>query len=138
MFWDDSAGLVDWLTVSTGLSISGTTLTATGAGANTLTGSVTLADNTLTNLFTVTFTSSSDHKVIGGEVHMLIVAKQTSGSVQTQVYRRKVTFVYGHNGSSTTSTVDIRQDSGVGSNQVASTGGFSAIQHAIIQAVWLI
>lgn len=30
MFWDDSAGAVDWLTVSTGLTISGTTLTASG------------------------------------------------------------------------------------------------------------
>lgn len=29
MFWDDSAGAVTWLTASTGLSISGTTLTAT-------------------------------------------------------------------------------------------------------------
>lgn len=30
MFWDDSAGAVTWLEVSTGLSISGTQLTATG------------------------------------------------------------------------------------------------------------
>lgn len=29
MFWDDSAGAVTWLTVSTGLNITGTTLTAT-------------------------------------------------------------------------------------------------------------
>lgn len=32
MFWDDSAGAVTWLTAGTGLSISGTTLTATGSG----------------------------------------------------------------------------------------------------------
>lgn len=32
MFWDDSAGKVDWLTAGSGLSISGTTITATGSG----------------------------------------------------------------------------------------------------------
>jgi hypothetical protein len=32
MFWDESANAVTWLTVSTGLSISGTDLTATGGG----------------------------------------------------------------------------------------------------------
>lgn len=31
-FWDDSAGAFDWLTVGTGLDITGTTLTATGGG----------------------------------------------------------------------------------------------------------
>jgi hypothetical protein len=31
MFWDDSAGAVDWLTAGTGLSISGTTITNTGS-----------------------------------------------------------------------------------------------------------
>lgn len=31
MFWDDSAGQVDWLTAGSGLSISGTTITATGS-----------------------------------------------------------------------------------------------------------
>lgn len=33
MFWDDSAGAVTWLEAGTGLSISGTTITATGTGA---------------------------------------------------------------------------------------------------------
>lgn len=32
MFWDDSAGNVDWLTLGTNLSITGTTLNATGGG----------------------------------------------------------------------------------------------------------
>lgn len=32
MFWDDSAGAVDWLTAGTGLSITGTTITASGSG----------------------------------------------------------------------------------------------------------
>lgn len=32
MFWDDSAGAVDWLTLGTNLSITGTTINATGGG----------------------------------------------------------------------------------------------------------
>lgn len=32
LFWDDSAGVVDWLTLGTNLSITGTTLNATGGG----------------------------------------------------------------------------------------------------------
>ncbi len=32
LFWDDSAGAVTWLTAGTGLSISGTTIEATGSG----------------------------------------------------------------------------------------------------------
>jgi hypothetical protein len=32
IFWDDSAGAVDWLTLGTNLSITGTTLNATGGG----------------------------------------------------------------------------------------------------------
>lgn len=37
MFWDDSAGLTTWLTAGTGLSISGTTLSATGGGGTSTT-----------------------------------------------------------------------------------------------------
>lgn len=37
MFWDDSAGAVTWLTVGTGLSITATTLEATGGGISGLT-----------------------------------------------------------------------------------------------------
>ena len=32
MFWDDSGGAIDWLTLGTNLSITGTTLNATGGG----------------------------------------------------------------------------------------------------------
>ena len=35
MFWDDSAGAVDWLTAGSGLSIAGTTITASSTGAPT-------------------------------------------------------------------------------------------------------
>ena len=36
LFWDDSAGQMAWLTMGTGLSITGTTLESTGGGATTL------------------------------------------------------------------------------------------------------
>lgn len=39
LFWDDSAGIYTHLTVSTGLNITGTTLTATGGGGGTPAGS---------------------------------------------------------------------------------------------------
>lgn len=35
LFWDDSAGTTDWLTIGSGLSITGTTITATGGGGAT-------------------------------------------------------------------------------------------------------
>lgn len=41
MFWDDSGGAVDWLTVGSGLSISGTTLSTTGGSAEATTKSIT-------------------------------------------------------------------------------------------------
>lgn len=43
MFWDDSAGAVDWLSLGTGLSITGTTITATG----TIVGTTGGVDNTI-------------------------------------------------------------------------------------------
>src|SRR4051812_40893419 len=61
MFWDDSAGATAYLTAGTGLSISGTTLTATGGGtvtdlsvvmANGVSGSV--ANSTTTPAITLT------------------------------------------------------------------------------------
>lgn len=36
MFWDDSAGAVDWLTLGTNLSITGTTINASGGGGASL------------------------------------------------------------------------------------------------------
>jgi hypothetical protein len=41
MFWDDSAGAVTWLTVGTNLSITGTTLDASGSGTYTFTNGLT-------------------------------------------------------------------------------------------------
>lgn len=43
MFWDDSAGIVQWLTLGTGLSITDTTISSTGGGVPT---QITVADET--------------------------------------------------------------------------------------------
>lgn len=45
MFWDDSGGAVDWLTVGSGLTISGTTISATGGGSGDVTAAAVITDN---------------------------------------------------------------------------------------------
>lgn len=40
MFWDDSAGQVDWLTAGSGLSIAGTTISATGGSGSVATDTI--------------------------------------------------------------------------------------------------
>lgn len=63
MFWDDSAGAVTWLTVGSGLTITGTTLDATGGGSGTVTsvsftgGLISVATPTVTPALTVAGTS---------------------------------------------------------------------------------
>jgi len=47
MFWDDSAGNVEWLTVGSGLSITGTTLAVSGAGTGDVVGPGSSTDNAL-------------------------------------------------------------------------------------------
>jgi hypothetical protein len=64
MFWDDSAGAVTWLTAGTGLSISGTTMTATGTGTVTsVSGTGTVSGLTLTGTVT-----SSGSLTLGGNL----------------------------------------------------------------------
>ena len=130
MFWDDSAGAVTWLTAGTGLTISGTTMTAVG-GAPTgfIAGSKALSDGILTDLFSVSF-NTFDHIAGGGELHLVFVAKQLSGTTATQVYRRKITFIAGHNGSTNTSMFNAREDAGSQAS-AASSSQFSQIMHAI-------
>lgn len=57
MFWDDSAGAVDWLTPGTGLSISGTTISASG-------GPTLLTEQATTSGTTKDFTIPSGAKII--------------------------------------------------------------------------
>jgi hypothetical protein len=89
----------------------------------------TLTDNTLTDLFTITF-GTTDHVALGGEIHLIFVAKQVSGTVATHVYRRKISFIIGHNGATNTGMCNFREDSGSQAS-AGSSGGFTAIDHAI-------
>src|ERR1043165_521220 len=47
LFWDDSAGSFAFLTAGSGLSISGTTITATASGSGDVVGPSSSTDNTL-------------------------------------------------------------------------------------------
>ena len=58
LFWDDSAGAVTWLTAGSGLTISGTTITATSSGGSVTSVAGTGTVNGLT--LTGTVTSSGD------------------------------------------------------------------------------
>ena len=97
MFWDDSAGIVDWLIPGTGLTITDKTITA-GSTAVFTSGSKALTDNTRTALFSVSF-DAADHKGVGGVVHFSVITKQVSGSVQVQLYRVSATFTAVHYGN---------------------------------------
>jgi len=93
LFWDDSANSVTFLTVSTGLSISGTTLTATG-GSGTVTSvsgtgsayGITLS-GTVTTSGSITLSGSSytsNNVLLGnGTSAFQVVAPSTSGNVLT-------------------------------------------------------
>jgi hypothetical protein len=66
LFWDDSASQTTWLQVSTGLTLSGTTLTLTDpawklTGTSTLTGAATIASNTANqHIFNGTWTATAN------------------------------------------------------------------------------
>lgn len=93
LFWDDSAGAVTFLTAGTGLSISGTTITATG-GSGTVTSvsgtgsayGITLS-GTVTTSGSITLSGSSytsNNVLLGnGTSAFQVVAPSTSGNVLT-------------------------------------------------------
>ena len=67
LFWDDSAGAVTWLTAGTGLTISGTTISASGGGGGS--GWVLIDEQEVTSAqaavtFDGVFTSTYDHYMI--------------------------------------------------------------------------
>ena len=71
-------------------------------------GSLSLVDNTLTNLFSVTF-AAADQKVVGGEIHMLIVAKQVTGiSANTGLSAEKSVLFLGITAQRILGAVDFR------------------------------
>lgn len=59
VFWDDSAGKLDWLTYGSGLSLSGTTLTASGGGSFNGAQINLNATNTAINNATIPFTTAA-------------------------------------------------------------------------------
>lgn len=76
MFWDDSAGAVTWLEAGSGLSISGTTITASASGL-TLLGTLTTTSGSTQTLSSLTLT---DYKALWVEFNGV---SHNSGSSQT-------------------------------------------------------
>lgn len=70
MFWDDSAGVVDWLTLGTNLSITGTTLNASGGGITNGAGNNVIPKSDGTNLVASVLTESSGHILLGASARL--------------------------------------------------------------------
>jgi hypothetical protein len=111
MFWDDSAGSIDWLTAGTGLTISGTTISASGAAANPSSLNIVTADGTVGN--TTTEGNLYSYSVAGGTlgtnglftVEGFISILQNRGSTSTSTLRIKygATTLFTHSLSMTSS-----------------------------------
>jgi len=72
MFWDDSAGAIDFLTAGSGLTISGTTMTAAGVTTAVVTSDVTVNNSTtLANATGLSFTvsASTTYYIVGFVAH---------------------------------------------------------------------
>lgn len=93
LFWDDSAGAVTWLTAGSGLTITGTTMTASGGGSGSIvqvvqgstTSTVDLTSSGGTYVSsgvtaTITPTSTSNYLLITGNIAMNAAVDQSNGS----------------------------------------------------------
>lgn len=84
-FWDDSAGAFAWLTVGTGLSLSGTTLTATGGGSFSIDSLaiVTLASN---DYIAIADTSDANNnkKVLASDISAIVDHDATTNFVSNE------------------------------------------------------
>jgi hypothetical protein len=78
LFWDDSSGAMAFLTAGTGLSITGTTLTATGSGGTVTSVSGTGTVNGITLTGTVT---SSGSLTLGGTLSNVSLTTQVTGTL---------------------------------------------------------
>jgi hypothetical protein len=92
-------------------------------------GSKALVNNTLTDLFTITF-ASADQLALAGEIQMIFVAKQVAGTVHTFVHRRKVSFAISHNANNDM-TVNFSQNTSDNAGGATDDVGLTAISHAI-------
>lgn len=119
LFWDDSAGTVTWLTVGTGLSITGTTLAASSSAP---TESIILAPSDETTALTtgtgkLTFRMPYAFTVTG--VRCSLTTAQTSGSIftvdinesGTTILSTKLTIDNGEKTSTTAATAAVISDS---------------------------
>lgn len=94
LFWDDSAGFMAWLTVGSGLTLTGTTLTSAGGGTVTNTGgnlttnSVVLGAGTVDTKIVAGLTTDGISKinlgVAGSTVGKIAFLNATSGSIILQ------------------------------------------------------
>lgn len=70
MFWDDSAGVVDWLTLGTNLSITGTTINASGGGITNGAGNNVIPKSDGTNLVASVLSEASGHIILGASARL--------------------------------------------------------------------
>lgn len=122
LFWDDSAGELTWLTVGSGLSLVGTTLTASGVGSGTVTTVSVVSANgfagtvaTATTTPAITLTTSVTGILKGNGTAM-------SAAVAGTDYEVPLTFSTGLTRSTNTVTVNTSQNIATLSN--LTTNGF--------------
>lgn len=122
MFWDDSAGAVDWLTVSTGLSISGTNLTAT-----TPTAIAVANEATDTTCFIGFFTAATGD--LGPKTNANLAYDSSTGNILMGVaaamgFRASTNKVYSDTTDSLTATGNVNTKIGGGPSAVAGDIGY--------------
>ncbi len=87
VFWDDSSGKLTYLTVGSGLSITGTTLTATDGGSGDVVGPASAVDDNI-----VTFDSTTGKLIQdGGQTIAQVISAARTPNVQTVTSSATVT-----------------------------------------------
>jgi hypothetical protein len=125
MFWDDSAGVVTWLTMGTGLTITGTTLDAAGAGGMTFLGTITTTSGSTQSLSSLNLTS---YKYL--KLSLNAVSLSGAGAIQMNGVQISAALAAGSNAAY--GNVDIDLTNGIGSavTSAQSGGGGTAVGFA--------
>jgi hypothetical protein len=113
-FWDDSAGTFTWLTLGSGLSITGTTITATGGGGGSAPQPV---QAVLTTTATTTSTTYAD-------ITGLTASYTPTSTTQKVLVRGSVSF-----GSTSSNQTVFRLARGGSALTVATTSGSRTVSH---------